>query len=81
MTEPLADLHSATGYANVRNDPTIVALADKYKVSSSQIIMAWHVKRGTVAVPKSADAQRQKENITVSCRLLLCLRIFLNSHF
>ncbi|KAJ7777496.1 NADP-dependent oxidoreductase domain-containing protein [Mycena olivaceomarginata] len=33
-----------------------------YKVSPAQIILAWHVARGVVAVPKSQDPVRQKEN-------------------
>ncbi|KAJ7663802.1 NADP-dependent oxidoreductase domain-containing protein [Mycena polygramma] len=57
--------YSPTGHETVRSDPTIVALADKYKVTPTQIILAWHIARGVVAVPKSADAGRQKENITL----------------
>ncbi|KAJ7663834.1 NADP-dependent oxidoreductase domain-containing protein [Mycena polygramma] len=57
--------YSPSGHAQVRNDPTIVALAEKYKVSPTQIILAWHLARGVVTVPKSSNAGRQKENITL----------------
>ncbi|KAJ7095485.1 NADP-dependent oxidoreductase domain-containing protein [Mycena crocata] len=57
--------YSPTGLEKVRNDPTIVALADKYSVSPTQIILAWHLARGVVATPKSADPERQKQNITL----------------
>lgn len=49
----------------MRNDPTIVTLASKYEVSAAQIILGWHMGRGTVACAKSANAERQKENIKV----------------
>lgn len=58
------------GHEKVRGDPIIGALADKYQVTPAQIILAWHVARGTAAVPKSQDAERQKANITVSLTTL-----------
>jgi len=57
--------YTATGYATVREDPTIVSLASKYKVSPAQIILAWHASRGTITVPKSTNPERQKENINL----------------
>ncbi|KAJ7089894.1 NADP-dependent oxidoreductase domain-containing protein [Mycena belliarum] len=57
--------YSPTGLEKVRSDPTIVALAAKYGVSAAQIILAWHVARGVSAVPKSADPQRQKDNVNL----------------
>lgn len=55
-----------TGYNNVRSDPLIVELAAKYKVAPAQIVLAWHLARGVVVVPKSSNAERQKENVNVS---------------
>ncbi|KAJ6458121.1 NADP-dependent oxidoreductase domain-containing protein [Mycena vitilis] len=57
--------YSPSGHEKVRNDPTIVALADRYKATPTQIILAWHVARGVVAVPSSSNVGRQKENITL----------------
>ncbi|KAJ6580934.1 NADP-dependent oxidoreductase domain-containing protein [Mycena capillaripes] len=57
--------YSPSGHEKVRSDPTIVGLAEKYKVTPTQIILAWHLARGVVAVPKSSNAERQKENITL----------------
>ncbi|KAJ7221887.1 NADP-dependent oxidoreductase domain-containing protein [Mycena rebaudengoi] len=57
--------YSPTGRDPVRSDPTILALAEKYSVSPAQVILAWHVARGTVAVPSSTDVARQKENINL----------------
>ncbi|THV02576.1 Aldo/keto reductase [Dendrothele bispora CBS 962.96] len=57
--------YSPSGHEKVRKDPTIVRLAEKYNVSANQLIMAWHVARGVMPVPKSADPERQKQNITL----------------
>ncbi|KAF7343203.1 Aldo/keto reductase [Mycena venus] len=58
--------YSPTGLAKVRSDPTLVALAKKYNVAPAQIILAWHLARGVVTVPKSSNAGRQKENLTLA---------------
>ncbi|KAJ7762888.1 NADP-dependent oxidoreductase domain-containing protein [Mycena metata] len=55
--------YSPTGYQKLRSDPVLVGLAEKYKVSPTQLILAWHVARGVVAVPKSTNVGRQKENL------------------
>lgn len=55
--------YSPTGYAQVATDPTVAQLAEKYKVSPAQISLAWHVARGTSAVPKSSNEGRQKANL------------------
>jgi glycerol 2-dehydrogenase (NADP+) len=55
---------SPTGHQKLRSDPVLAGLAEKYKVSPTQIILAWHVAR-IVAIPKSSNAGRQKENLIV----------------
>ncbi|KAJ7132356.1 NADP-dependent oxidoreductase domain-containing protein [Mycena epipterygia] len=57
--------YSPTGYEKVRSDPTIGALASKYGVTPTQIVLSWHVARGVSAVPKSANPERQKENLAL----------------
>ncbi|KAK1220578.1 hypothetical protein PQX77_016630 [Marasmius sp. AFHP31] len=57
--------YTPSGYDTVRNDPVIVELAKKYSVSSNQIIIAWHLARGMVVVPKSTNEERQKENVNL----------------
>lgn len=61
----LLTAYSPTGYAKVAADPTIVGLGNKYGVSPAQISLAWHVARGTSAVPKSANSERQIGNLLV----------------
>ncbi|GJE84996.1 aldo/keto reductase [Phanerochaete sordida] len=55
--------YAPTGYATVRADPTIVALAEKYGASPAQVILAWHVARGVHAMPCSKDPAHQAQNI------------------
>ncbi|KJA18238.1 hypothetical protein HYPSUDRAFT_79245 [Hypholoma sublateritium FD-334 SS-4] len=57
--------YTPSGYSVVRNDPLIVSIAEKYKVSPTQVIFAWHISRGTIIVPKSENPERQKQNITL----------------
>lgn len=57
--------YTPSGYSTVRGDPLIVSLAEKYKVTPTQVIFAWHMARNTVIVPKSENSERQKENITI----------------
>lgn len=57
--------YTPSGYDVVRNDPVIVEIAKKHNVSSNQVILAWHLSRDTVVVPKSSNAGRQKENLVL----------------
>ncbi|KAG6827918.1 hypothetical protein H0H92_009960 [Tricholoma furcatifolium] len=57
--------YSPSGWERLRNDPVIVELAGKYGVTPNQITLAWHLARDTVLIPKSENAERQKENITL----------------
>jgi 2,5-diketo-D-gluconate reductase A len=46
-------------------DPLIDRLARQHEVTAAQIVLRWHVQRGTIPVPKSADPERQAENLDV----------------
>lgn len=53
----------------VREDPTIIALANEYNVTPTQIILSWHIGRGTGVVTKSENAGRQEENLKVNLEI------------
>ncbi|TCD62003.1 hypothetical protein EIP91_007621 [Steccherinum ochraceum] len=57
--------YTPTGYATVRNDPTIGEIAKKNGVSPTQIILAWHLRRGVTLCCRSTSAERQRENINL----------------
>ncbi|KAJ7270729.1 NADP-dependent oxidoreductase domain-containing protein [Mycena haematopus] len=54
--------YTPSGTNIVRKDPVIVELAAKYNVTPTQIILAWHVSRNVIIIPKSTNEERQKEN-------------------
>ena len=70
MTPDISTVVSALrlllGYSAVLTNPVIAELAAKYKSSPAQVVLAWHLARGVIVVPKSSDPQRQKDNLTVS---------------
>jgi diketogulonate reductase-like aldo/keto reductase len=41
----------------------ISRIAAAHDVSSAQIILRWHVENGTIIIPKSVHADRQRENL------------------
>ncbi|PSS35483.1 hypothetical protein PHLCEN_2v1638 [Hermanssonia centrifuga] len=57
--------YAPTGYKVVRENPLIIELAEKYKVTSTQVILAWHLARGVAVVPGSKNPEHQKENINL----------------
>ncbi|KAJ7456890.1 reductase AKOR2 [Mycena latifolia] len=57
--------YNPSGTDIVRKDPVIVELAAKYNVAPTQIILAWHLSRNVVVIPKSTSEERQKENFNL----------------
>lgn len=43
--------------------PEVAAVAEATGRTVSQVVLAWSVQRGIVAIPKSSDAERQRENL------------------
>ncbi|MEK0307015.1 aldo/keto reductase [Bifidobacterium favimelis] len=44
-------------------DGVITAIAAAHGVSPAQVILRWHVENGTIVIPKSVHADRQRENL------------------
>lgn len=49
--------------SDVAEHPTVVDIARRRGVTVPQVILAWHVARGVVPLPKSSDPGRQRENL------------------
>ena len=47
---------------NIIQHSIIIAIAEKHKCSTSQVLLAWGMKRGTVVIPKSVNMERIHEN-------------------
>lgn len=52
------------GYTDkLLNDSTIKKIADKYKVSSAQVILRWNLQKEVVVIPGSSNHNHIKENL------------------
>jgi glycerol 2-dehydrogenase (NADP+) len=54
------------GDSPLLKDDVITSLAEKHSVTAAQIVLSWGVQRGTSVVPKSSNADRLKQNITLT---------------
>lgn len=45
--------------------PAVTGPAARYEVTGGQVVLRWHVQLGAVPLPKSADPQRQRQNLDV----------------
>ncbi|WP_309076448.1 aldo/keto reductase [Paenarthrobacter sp.] len=41
----------------------VESVAGKYGASPAQVLLGWHLAQGTIAIPKSADSTRMRENL------------------
>ena len=48
------------------NDPVIVEIAGKHGVSPAQVVLAWHLAKGIVAIPKSVTPSRIADNFAAA---------------
>lgn len=46
--------------------PVVRGIAEAHSISPVQAVLAWHVARGVVPLPKSADPDRQRENLAAA---------------
>jgi 2,5-diketo-D-gluconate reductase A len=53
---------SPIAQGTVLSDPVITAIAGKLGRSPAQVVLRWHIQRGTIVFPKSATPARIREN-------------------
>jgi diketogulonate reductase-like aldo/keto reductase len=46
-------------------EPPVAQAAERHGVTPAQVILRWHVQLGSVPIPKSATADRQRQNLDV----------------
>lgn len=62
----LTEAWSPMGRGNdALQEPIITELATKYKKTSGQIVLRWHIDRGILPIPKSRDFIHQRENLNI----------------
>lgn len=47
----------------VLDDPVVTAIAEAHAVTPAQAVLRWHVQLGSIPLPRSAHAARQRENL------------------
>lgn len=56
---------SPLGRGAILNDNIIKKIANKYNKSIAQIVIRWHLQKGTIVIPKSSTPSRIEENANV----------------
>jgi 2,5-diketo-D-gluconate reductase A len=56
---------SPLGQGKIIADKLVAQLAAKHAKTPAQIILRWHIQQGLVAIPKSANLHRLRENIAI----------------
>ncbi|POX48695.1 aldo/keto reductase [Streptomyces sp. Ru71] len=51
--------------SHLLDDPRIADIARKYGVSPGQVVLRWHIQLDALPIPKSADHERQRDNLHV----------------
>ncbi|MFJ1969701.1 aldo/keto reductase [Streptomyces sp. NPDC087903] len=46
-------------------DPVVVSVAEAHGVTPGQVVLRWHAQLGAIPIPKSADPDRQRENLDI----------------
>jgi len=67
----LTEAWSPLGRArDVVNEPVIIEIAENHGISPVQAIIAWHVARGTVSIPKASSPEHQRTNLEAAAVVL-----------
>ncbi|WP_336645615.1 aldo/keto reductase [Microbacterium sp. USHLN186] len=67
----LTEAWSPLGRAKeVVQEPVIVEIARAHEITPVQTVIAWHVARGTVSIPKASSAEHQRANLAAAAVVL-----------
>lgn len=55
----------AMRYVKVGNTEVIRSIGEKYRKTTAQVMLRWHIQRGVVVIPKSTHYERMTENFDV----------------
>ena len=53
------------GRGGVFEDKALKEIGNKYRKTTAQVMLRWHIQRGVVVIPKSTHYERMKENFNV----------------
>ncbi|QSE81145.1 aldo/keto reductase [Rhodococcus koreensis] len=73
--QPMVELHRSLGIhtqawaplarGRLQENPVLTELARRHDVSLAQLVLRWHLQRGTIPLPKSSSPERMRANIDV----------------
>ncbi|KAI5123091.1 hypothetical protein M0805_001447 [Coniferiporia weirii] len=66
LLESYSPLGSNDQVGNTLRVPEVKKISDKLGITPAQVIISWHVQRGTVVLPKSVTPSRIEENFKVT---------------
>lgn len=52
------------------DEPILIQVAAAHGISAAQAVLAWHVARGTVAIPKASSLEHQRANLAAASVVL-----------
>ncbi len=61
----LTEAWSPLARGRLLDNGTLASIAEKHAVTPAQIVIRWHLDRGSVVIPKSANPERIRENFDV----------------
>jgi 2,5-diketo-D-gluconate reductase A len=50
---------------DVLDDPVVTTIAERLGRTPSQVVLRWHIQRGSIVFPKSTSPARMKENFEI----------------
>ena len=56
---------SPIAQGGVLDDPVLVEIAERVGRTTAQVVLRWHVQRGSIVFPKSTNPDRMKENFAI----------------
>lgn len=62
----VTEAYSPLGQGRDLGDPAIGVIADELGVTSAEVILAWHVASGRLAIPKTLNRERMKANLAAA---------------
>jgi diketogulonate reductase-like aldo/keto reductase len=60
------EAYSPLGQGGDLNGNAVTAVAQAHNATTAQVVLAWHLAAGTIAIPKSVDSARMRENFAAA---------------